>query len=119
MFHWTEQKIRVHAFYCVLALAIAHLTRRQAVRAGLDFSVREFLHTLAAIQETVLLPIGRRPPPARRMLTDRDPAQQRLFELSGLSACASALRSYIPAVRKPAVCQRKRHIRSRKPGNLG
>jgi hypothetical protein len=25
MFHWTEQKIRVHVFYCVLALASAHL----------------------------------------------------------------------------------------------
>jgi putative ABC transport system ATP-binding protein len=30
MHHWTEQKIRVHVFYCVLALAIAHLMRRHA-----------------------------------------------------------------------------------------
>lgn len=54
MFHWTEQKIRVHVFYCVLALATAHLMRRQAAQAGLDLSVRELLRTLAAIQETVL-----------------------------------------------------------------
>ena len=23
--HWTDSKIRVHVFYCVLALAVAHL----------------------------------------------------------------------------------------------
>ena len=30
MHHWTDQKIRVHVFYSVLALTIAHLMRRQA-----------------------------------------------------------------------------------------
>ena len=29
MFHWTDQKIRVHAFYCVLALAVARLMVRE------------------------------------------------------------------------------------------
>jgi len=43
--HWTEQKIRVHVFYCVLALAVAHLLRRQAAQAGLEMSVRELLDT--------------------------------------------------------------------------
>ena len=89
MFHWTEQKIRVHVFYCVLALAIAHLMRRQAVQAGLDLSVRELLHTLGGIGETVLIyPSAGGRPRARRMLTDRDPAQQHLFDLFGLGAYA-------------------------------
>src|SRR5437773_1878341 len=55
MHHWTEQKIRVHVFYCVLALTVAHLMRRQAEQAGLHMSVRELLDTLAGIQESVLL----------------------------------------------------------------
>jgi transposase len=89
MFHWTEQKIRVHAFYCILALTIAHLMRRQAARAGLGMSVRELLHTLAGIQETVMIyPSAGGRPKARRMLTDRDPAQQQLFEIFNLSARA-------------------------------
>jgi hypothetical protein len=89
MFHWTEQKIRVHAFYCVLALTIAHLMRRHVARAGLDLSVRELLHTLAGIQETVLIyPAAGGRPKARRMLTDRDPAQQHLSEIFNLSAHA-------------------------------
>ena len=83
MHHWTDSKIRVHVFYCVLALAIAHLMRRQADRAGLHMSVRELLATLAGIGETVLLyhdgAKGR--PRAQRMITDMDPTQQRLAEL--------------------------------------
>jgi transposase len=34
MHRWTEQKIRVHVFYCVLALAVAHLMRRHAEHAA-------------------------------------------------------------------------------------
>ena len=83
MHHWTDQKIRVHVFYCVLALAIAHLLRRQAAHAGLHLSVRELLAELAGIQETVLLyhDGGKGRPRARRMLTQMSPTQQRLADL--------------------------------------
>jgi hypothetical protein len=86
---WTDQKIRVHVFYCVLALAVAHLLRRQAAQAGLHLSVRELLATLAGIQETVLLYQGQRGRPrARHVLTEMDPTQQRLYDLFGLDAYA-------------------------------
>ena len=90
MFHWTDSKIRVHVFYCVLALAIAHLMRRQAHQAGLDLSVRELLTTLGSIEETVLIyPTGNKGRPrAQRILTDTDPTQKRLFELFGLDTYA-------------------------------
>ena len=83
MFHWTDSKIRVHVFCCVLALAVAHLMRRDAAHAGLHLSVRELLNLLAGIEETVLLyhdgAKGR--PRARRILTDINPTQQRLYNL--------------------------------------
>jgi len=83
MHHWTDSKIRVHVFYCVLALAVAHLMRRQADHAGLHLSVRELLDELAGIEETVLLyhdgSKGR--PRVQRMLTDASPTQQRLADL--------------------------------------
>ena len=89
MFHWTDSKIRVHMFYCVLALAIAHLMRRQAHHAGIDLSVRELLGSLAGIQETVLLYPGTQGRPrARRILTDTDPTQQKLYSLFNLDAYA-------------------------------
>lgn len=83
MHHWTDQKIRVHVFYCVLALAVAHLLRRHAQQAGLQLSVRELLAELAGIQETVLLyhDGGKGRPRARRILTDRNPTQQALYDL--------------------------------------
>ena len=89
MFHWTDQKIRVHTFYCVLALALARLMVREATGAGLQMSVRELLSNLAGIEETVLLYAGERGRPrARHMLTDMDPTQTRLYELFGLETYA-------------------------------
>lgn len=89
MFHWTDQKIRVHAFYCVLALAVARLMVRDATNAGLPMSVRELLGHLGGIQETVLLYAGERGRPrARHMLTDMDSTQQCLYDTFGLEAYA-------------------------------
>jgi transposase len=90
MHHWTDQKIRVHVFYCVLALAVAHLMRRQAAHAGLHLSVRELLEHLAGIGETVLLHHngGKGRPRAQRILTDMTDTQRRLFDLYGLDRYA-------------------------------
>jgi transposase len=83
MHHYTDSKIRVHVFYCVLALTIAHLMRRQAQQAGLNLSVRELLDQLAGIQETVLLyhDGGKGRPRARRTLTETTPTQATLADL--------------------------------------
>jgi hypothetical protein len=89
MFHWTEQKIRVHVFYCVLALMLARLMARETERANIRMSVRELLLQLGGIEETVLLYQGERGRPrARRMLTEMDPTQVRLYDLFGLDAYA-------------------------------
>ena len=90
MHHWTDQKIRVHVFYCVLALTVAHLMRREAERAGLHLSVRELLASLAGIGETVLLyhDGGKGRPRARRMLTDTNPVQRQLTDLFGIDRYA-------------------------------
>src|SRR5512133_3876949 len=61
--HFTDHHIRVHLFTCVLALAIAHLMRREATRAGLPMSVPALLAELEGIGETVLLYQGELPPP--------------------------------------------------------
>jgi transposase len=89
MFHWTEQKIRVHVFYCVLALMVARLMARETQRAKIPMSVRELLSQLGGIQETVMLYQGERGRPrARRMLTEMDPMQGHLYDLFGLDEYA-------------------------------
>jgi transposase len=55
MHHWTDQKIRVHAFYCVLALTLLSLLRREMVRAGYDWSIEKILHVLENIREVELV----------------------------------------------------------------
>jgi transposase len=89
MFHWSDQKIRVHVFYCVLALMVARLMRRETERAGFVMSVRALLCALGGIEETLLLYQGERGRPrARRMLTEMDPIQQCLYDLFELDAYA-------------------------------
>ena len=84
MFHWTDQKIRVQLLCCVLALATAHLMRRQAKGAGLDLSVRRMLRELGQIQETNLIYETGGRPRVRSMLTEMNETQQQLFELFDL-----------------------------------
>lgn len=84
--HWTEQKIRVHTFYCVLALAIARLMARHTGQAGTAMSVHQLLTTLAGIQETVLLyPSTGGRPKARRLITDLTPKQHTLYDQFNLA----------------------------------
>jgi transposase len=87
--HFTDHKIRVHLFTCVLALTIAHLMRRQAARAGITTSVPALLEDLEGIGETVLLYQGERGRPrARHQITRMNPHQQRLFEIFDLQRYA-------------------------------
>lgn len=79
---WNAQRTAVHTLISVLAATVMHLMRRTAGRAGHDLSVRELLDQLAGIQETHLrYPSTGGRPPTRRILTERDALQQRLFEL--------------------------------------
>src|SRR5659263_624941 len=85
MFHWTDSKIRVHLFTCVLALTVPHLRPRQAAQAWLHLSRRELLASLAGILETVLLyPSTGGRPKARRVLTDHDATATQLAAIFGL-----------------------------------
>jgi transposase len=53
--HWTDQKLRVHALYCVIALMITSLLRRQLAKAALPVSLARMIRTLADIREVSLV----------------------------------------------------------------
>jgi transposase len=86
--HWTDQKIEVHAFYCVLALLLASLLRREVGRKGIRLTIDALLDQLHGIQEVVNLyaPSGVRGgrPQARRVLTRRTRLQEQLYRLLDL-----------------------------------
>ena len=54
-YHWTDQKIKVHGFYCVLALLLATLARKLAREAGIDLSLPALLAELSAIREVAVV----------------------------------------------------------------
>ena len=84
MFHWTDQKIRVHLAVCVMALMVASLMHRRARKVGFDQGFGALLETLQGIRGVVGLPLeGTRERPHIR-LTRRTAQQERLFEHVGL-----------------------------------
>jgi len=54
-FHWTDQKLEVHSFYCVLALLLATLARKMACEAGVELSLHALLNELSSIREVALV----------------------------------------------------------------
>lgn len=91
IFHWTDQKIRVHALYGVASLMLVNLAWREADRAGMGLSPNEVMEALAAIQEATLIyppARGQGKPRILRRLTDMDPVQRDLFRLFSLEAFA-------------------------------
>ena len=55
MHHWTDSKIRVHAFYCMLGISLLQYVHRQAQAAWAGISMEKLLEELRQIQEFVLL----------------------------------------------------------------
>lgn len=54
VYHWTDQKIRVHAFCCVLALMLLLLLKRKLHMAGVKLSLERMLDELSEVQLSVI-----------------------------------------------------------------
>jgi transposase len=96
-FHWTDQKLRVHAFYCTLALMIVSLIERQIRHAGikqegLPLGPKLAMRLLNEINEVTLIhpPAGGRQgrPRVRTTLAEIDDAQRQLYEALDLQPLA-------------------------------
>src|ERR1700682_1791159 len=91
MYHWTDSKIQVHAFYCVLALLLTSLLQRELARKGEELSVNRILEELGGIQETLIVyprRQGQRQHTTATCLTRMSPLQNRLFSLLDLKRYA-------------------------------
>ncbi len=53
--HWTDQKIKIHGLYCVLALMLASLAHKTVQEAGIDISLPSMLDELTKIREVALI----------------------------------------------------------------
>lgn len=55
MYHWTDQKIRVHAFYCMLGISLLQYIYKKAQTAWAGLSMEQLLEELRQIQQFALL----------------------------------------------------------------
>ena len=90
---WTDQKVEVHVFTCVLALTLCSLLKRQAHRHGIHRSIKGLLDELGKIQEiAVVYPATRKggEPTMKTTLSRMSPEQNTLFEVFDLGRHLSA-----------------------------
>jgi len=85
-FHWTDQKLRVHAFYCILALMLSSLLQRKADQGGIRLSIPTLYQQLSSITEIVNLHApgtvpSRGRPRAQYVLAERTPLQDKLCRI--------------------------------------
>ena len=55
MHHWTDSKIRIHAFYCLLGISLLNHVHRQAQQVWPQLTTEKLKDELEEICETVLL----------------------------------------------------------------
>ena len=95
MYHWTDQKIRVHAFYCMLGISLLQYVRRQAEAAWPGLSTEQLLDQLKQIQKYNLLypPQGEKGPcRVATVLSKQNLIQQSLVKALGLDQLGSTQR---------------------------
>jgi len=78
-FHWTDQKIRVHAFICLAALLLARTIEHQARRHGWKGSLSGLLDRLAGIRLAMILQPTKGRPRCTWQLEETDPETHDLF----------------------------------------
>lgn len=55
VYHWTNQKIHVHALYCTIAVLLRALAHRRVEQAGIHISMTRMLSELEEIKEILIL----------------------------------------------------------------
>ena len=95
MYHWTDSKIRVHAFYCMLGISLLKYIHKQSQAAWPGLSMEQLLDELRQIQQFVLLypPQGEKGPPrAAVVLSKQTLPQQQLARTFGLDQLGLTLK---------------------------
>jgi transposase len=95
MYHWTDSKIRIHAFYCMLGISLLQYIHKQAQPVWAGLSVEQLLEELRQIQQFVLLypPQGDKGPNRTATVVSKQTlAQQALADALGLEQLRSTQR---------------------------
>jgi transposase len=91
MYHWTDSKIRIHAFYCMLGISLLKYIHKQSQSAWPGLTIEQMLDELRQIQQFVLLypPQGEKGPRRAAVVRSKQTLPQlQLAKLLGLDDLA-------------------------------
>lgn len=95
MHHWTDSKIRIHAFYCMLGISLLQYIHKKVAPVWPGLSMEQLIDELRQIQQFVLLypPQGEKGPNrVATVLSKQTLPQQSLAEVLGLHTLRSTPR---------------------------
>jgi transposase len=82
MYHWTDNMIRVHGFYCSLSLLLRALIMKKAKESGLPMSINKLHDKLFGIREVLnIFSKGKSKKKAQSVVSKLDEVQELLFNL--------------------------------------
>ena len=81
MYHWTDSKIRVHAFYCMLGISLLHYLLAEARKVDPQLSLEALQDELRKIEQYVLLypPQGDKGPHRTAVVQSKQTLTQQLL----------------------------------------
>jgi transposase len=80
-YHWTDSKIRIHAFICVVALTYLTLLKNRLAKAGLNLSVSSVMEELRSVRTAIYWVDKERK--AHRILEQPTPTQLSILHALG------------------------------------
>jgi len=83
VYHWTDSKIIVHAFVCVIALLLVKLLEYLAKRENINLQSEQIIEELKAIKEAILIYPNKRVD--RKVMELTSPLQKKLYNLYNLN----------------------------------
>lgn len=95
MHHWTDSKIRIHAFYCMLGISLLQSIHKQSQTVWPGLSMEQLIEELSQIKQFVLLYPAqgdKGPPRTATVLSKQTLPQRSLAESLGLDELRSTLR---------------------------
>jgi len=82
MFHWTDQKIKVHGLYCSLSLLLRALIMKRTQEASMPMSINRLHDKLFGIREVLnVFPKRKNKQSVQSVVSKMDEVQKRLFDL--------------------------------------
>jgi transposase len=81
MHHWTDTMIRVHGFYCSLALLLRALVMKRVSDAGIMLSMNKLHQELTGIREVINVFKKRKQQPVQSVISKQNEVQKHIHQL--------------------------------------